>query len=379
MFLVGPNGSGKSNFLDAFRFVSESLRTSLDSAMQERGGIGDVRRNRPEPFPVDHLSIRFDFHLPSGGTGFYGLVIRPISWSAGTFEVSTEVCRLFSDGASAEHHYRVETGQVEMSSFPTGPAAFPDRLYLVAASGLPEFRPVYDALSRMEIYNFSPAKVREIRKPDPSKVLRRDGSNAASIFWNLPQKTRALIDEYLSRVVPGLKMIGPERQHLGTEGVMEFLETVKGRSLRFSASSMSDGTLRALCILLGLFQATDSERERPLLLGIEEPEIALHPAALHVLLSALKEGAQHAQILVTSHSPDLLDSPSIQTDSLLAVDNEEGVTKIGPIDKAGRNALKKQLFTAGELLRLDQLAPDRHRLDEVADQPTPKLFELGDD
>ena len=43
-FLVGPNGSGKSNFLDALRFTSDSLRSSLDNALRERGGISEVRR-----------------------------------------------------------------------------------------------------------------------------------------------------------------------------------------------------------------------------------------------------------------------------------------------------------------------------------------------
>ena len=38
MLLVGPNGSGKSNFLDALRFVAESLRTTMDQALRERGG-----------------------------------------------------------------------------------------------------------------------------------------------------------------------------------------------------------------------------------------------------------------------------------------------------------------------------------------------------
>ncbi|MCU0913441.1 MAG: AAA family ATPase [Planctomycetes bacterium] len=37
-FLVGPNGAGKSNFLDALRFMAESLNTSLDHALRERGG-----------------------------------------------------------------------------------------------------------------------------------------------------------------------------------------------------------------------------------------------------------------------------------------------------------------------------------------------------
>ena len=43
-FLVGPNGSGKSNFLDALRFIADSLRFSIDHALRDRGGINEVRR-----------------------------------------------------------------------------------------------------------------------------------------------------------------------------------------------------------------------------------------------------------------------------------------------------------------------------------------------
>ena len=42
--LVGRNGAGKSNFLDALRLVSDALQSTLDYALRQRGGIGEVRR-----------------------------------------------------------------------------------------------------------------------------------------------------------------------------------------------------------------------------------------------------------------------------------------------------------------------------------------------
>jgi predicted ATPase len=142
---------------------------------------------------------------------------------------------------------------------------------------------------------------------------------------------------------------------------------------------MSDGTLRAFGILLAVFQAA-SERpgsSPPLLIGLEEPEMALHPAAAGVLLSALREGARHCQILVTSHSPDLLDNSDISTDSLLAVDNQDGLTRIGPLDAADRAVLRDKLFTPGELLRQNQLAPDRNAMIDVGDERQLKLFDVN--
>ena len=53
-----------------------------------------------------------------------------------------------------------------------------------------------------------------------------------------------------------------------------------------------------------------------------------------------------------------MDSDAIPASSILAVLSEHGETKIGPLDEAGRSMLKEHLFTAGELLRMDQLRPD---------------------
>ena len=57
MFLVGPNGAGKSNFLDALRFVSDALNTSLEHAIRQRGDIDQVRRRSTENTEAFHYYI----------------------------------------------------------------------------------------------------------------------------------------------------------------------------------------------------------------------------------------------------------------------------------------------------------------------------------
>jgi predicted ATPase len=167
----------------------------------------------------------------------------------------------------------------------------------------------------------------------------------------------------------------------GAQETIEFSQFVKGQQhpWTFLASAMSDGTIRAFAVLLAVFQAASAQpnRSAPLLIGLEEPEIALHPAAASVLLSALREGARHCQILVTSHSPDLLDNADIPVASLLAVDSTDGTTQIVPIDAAGRSVLRDELFTPGELLRLKQLNPDSNAIKDVRKDQQLKLFELN--
>lgn len=364
-FLVGPNGSGKSNFLDALRFVADALRTTLDHALRDRGGINEVRR-RSGGHP-NHFGMRLEFTLSGGTQGHYAFKIaaRP----RGAFEVQTEECVIHGG-----ENFRVESG-VRTGKSPKRPVPA-DRLCLVAASGETEFRPVYDALSHMAFYNLNPDRMRELQTSDSGEILARDGSNATSVFRLLAKlrpKQRSRIEEYLSQVVPGVK--GVEARVLGPRETLEFRQEVAGarNPWHFPAANMSDGTLRALGILLGLFQTGNGKRIT--LVGMEEPEIALHPAAAGILLDALREASEDSQIIVTSHSPDLLDMADLDSESILAVNKEKGNTEIAPIDRASKDVLRQGLYTPGELLRMGQLEPDTKLFGESVSQLT--LFDLG--
>ena len=377
VFLVGRNGAGKSNFLNALSFVADALRGSLDLALRERGSIQEVRR-RSGGHP-NHFGIRLDFELPGGEVGFYSFRIgaRP----QGGYLVQEERCDIApAFGLGADRSFHLREGELIASSIRVPPAVLKDRLFLVAASGLPEFRPAFDALSRMVVYNINPRLIADVQPPDPGDLLRRDGSNAASVFHALSAADRSEVEATLAAIVPGIA--GIERRDFGGRETLEFRQATAGQASpwRFPAASMSDGTLRAFGVLLAIAQlgrAADSVPP-PLLIAIEEPEIALHPGAAATLLAALRAGAARGQILVSSHSPELLDNDDIPPESLLAVASHDGQTKIGGLDIASREALRDQLFTAGELLRQDQLAPHPDTVDD-RDERQLRLFEPMDD
>ena len=357
-FLVGRNGSGKSNFLDALRFVADALNSSLDHAVRDRGGINDVRRrSRGHP---NHFSIRLEFALPGGSTGHYAFRIGTRrEQSHREYEVQMEECKVQNEQLlTPEEYFHVDNGKVTDRSVEIVPAAAADRLYLVNASGLPEFLPVYEAFSRMGFYNLNPDKIRDLQAPDPGDVLLRDGSNLTSVFTQLSPSVKKNIEEYLALVVPGVHRV--DVKDFGPKETLEFRQAVTGDKYpwRFLANNMSDGTLRALGILVALFQGDRDAQKRVPLVGIEEPEIALHPAATGVLLDGLQDAADRTQVIITSHSPDLLDNKDLDVDSILAVEAHSGNTVIAPVDEAERSMVRKKLYTTGELLRRDQLQPD---------------------
>jgi len=364
-FLVGPNGAGKSNFIDALRFVTESLNTTLAHALRERGGIGEVRR-RSSGHPT-HFGVRLEFVLSDGSSGHYSFRIGALP-KAG-FEVQREECRVYGAGLSDEWFYEVENGAVKESCPKIVTSVASDRLYLVAVSGQSEFRPLYDALSHMGFYNLNPDAIRELQTADSGEILRRDGGNLASVLNVLKKDNRQAkdrIDEFLSKVVPGVQDVSVKP--VQKKETLEFRQKVGSNVApwRFFAENMSDGTLRALGVLTALFQSASGGSKRIPLVGIEEPEVAVHPGAAGVLRDALRAAAENMQVLVTSHSPDLLDDKDVSDDWILAVVSENGETKIGPVNKEDRSLMRERLFTAGELLKQGSLTPDLQAIKQTS-------------
>jgi hypothetical protein len=313
-----------------------------------------------------HFGVSFDF-TSGASAGTYGFQVAAVK--GGDYRVSHEDCVVRrAELGSRDSVFRVRDGVLVESSVPAAlPPAAPDRLYLVLASALDEFRPVFDGLSNVNVFNLDPSEMRKLQQPDAGDLLRRDGANVASVLERLRRSApdaKARVEEYLRLIVPGVT--SADRKGFGSYEGIEFRQAVAGSPAPwvFPATSMSDGTLRALGVLVALFAPSDSGFSP---IAVEEPETSLHPAAAGLLLEALRTASRRRQVLATSHSPDLLDDGSLLPDQLLAVRADDGITRVGPIDAAGTEALRDSLYTAGELLRLDQLQP-------VATQPTLDLF-----
>ena len=372
--LLGRNGTGKSNVLDALAFLSESLHSSLDQAMQKRGGFAAVRR-RTGPNAKTHVTLGVKLSLLSGSAHYYLKLVGGGGGGSGghaDFEVGEERCEVFDAEGRSSAAFTVIGGEPpSWSEASPPPATVSGRLFLVAASGVAGFQEAYQALSRMRFHNLNPDAMREPQKPDLAERLAEDGGNFASLV-NRVAAADPLVLERVAEAMRALEVPIADVKHrsLGSVQTVEVglrpgvppeeLQAAKTKSgmIRLDAISLSDGTLRAMGIFLALFSARMSGGVAASLIGIEEPETALHPAALGTLLSILKEESERTQILLTCHSPDLLDGESLDTDAVRTVFlDERGVTVVAPIASEMADLVRRHLTTLGELLRQNQLLP----------------------
>ncbi|MBK7877742.1 MAG: AAA family ATPase [Planctomycetes bacterium] len=365
-FLVGPNGSGKSNFIDALRFVRDFMVGGLPSAFRARGGANEVVRRVRRP--VESFAIELEFTAADGVECRYEL---EVACNEGRTErVRRERAWIQRKGGSEPWSRQFED-QIGFEAA-KNPGGLSHVLRFGEEAGI-----LHGALSAMSFYDPNPTVMREpIPRGASGEALESDGRNLGCVLEQM-QRTDparfARINEYLRVLLPELLMahgvpVGTEEAQWFT---VQFLQRRPGSDLPtvFSSRNMSDGTLRILALLVGVIQESQGPRSR--LVGLEEPESAVHPGAVAVLLDAVRSSSRTAQILVATHSAEMLDDKEISADEILAVDFENGRTTIRPIGEAGRDVLNRRLYSVGELLRMGALRRGDSKptwSDRVADQ-----------
>jgi len=357
--LVGANGSGKSNFVDALAFASECLASSVDMAVRHRGG----RRALSWQFgsATDPVGLRFILDLAPDSTADYTFELVPAD---GAYRVSGERC-IVNDASGEMHSFSVRDGAFQVPIPGIRAHVESDRLALYAASATPEFRAVYDFIAGIRPYHIRPELVGEVQEPSPELELWPDGGNAAWVLRRLRTSNRdrfERISEVIASVVPGV-------HGLRTVNLMGESEIIRFDELRpngsgapgFSAYMMSEGTLRMLGLLLAVYQP-----KTPPVLIIEEPEANIHPAAAEVVTSVLLDASRRSQVVITTHSPEILDYKDLPDDAFRIVSKHAGQTTVAPLAESSRQAIREHLYSPGELLRSDELNADLSAATELS-------------
>jgi predicted ATPase len=245
--------------------------------------------------------------------------------------------------------FEVREGKSVSAPLDLRPQVDPMALTLPLIAADHRFRPLAEAIRKVAIYSIFPDTLRWPQTYDPSRPMDEHGTNWCSILKD------ARRDDWVSELRAALGQITGDIDDIKVTSVGGFLITEfrhgeinqpkgKARERWFSSAQESDGTLRMAGIITALLQ------EPPLtLIGIEEPELTVHPGALPLLYDFLVQASKRSQVLITTHSPDLLGL--LKADEVRVVERRDGVTTVGPMDESQREAIHERLFTPGELMR----------------------------
>lgn len=350
MALVGPNGAGKSNVVETLRFLADSMRIGLPGAITARHGIESVRRwSGGHPYNM-MIGVRLAL---TDGWATYRFELAGARQAE--YEVKSEQAEVVRGGERS--WFEVERGRWKGGVEGLRPPLDRQGLALQLVGGDERFAPLVEELQRVEVYSIYPDTLRRPQKYDPAKPMERHGSNWASVLRDQSVESwKPDLAEVLHRLTGDIE----DLRIKSAAGflVAQFLHTsptsaLNGRQKRqkwFGADQESDGTLRVAGIVTALLQ------DPPLpVVGIEEPELTVHPGALDLLYDYLKDASRRSQVIVTSHSPDLLDRFAVE--EVLVVSRKDGVTQVAPMLEAQRDIVRGGLLSLGEIMRTEGIEP----------------------
>ncbi len=353
-FLVGQNGAGKSNLVDVFAFLAETMTSPLSAVFERRGGFVAVCNRRYSRGRPSNLGVKVKLENldDETSTATYAFELRALEKY--DFRVVREQCIVNRCDGSRDWFDRNSKKNKKFNSSveSLNPVLEENALALPLVGGDTRFEAVVRFMSKMSTYRIDPVVLREMQDPDGGVRLRSDGGNVTSVIREIKRDSQTdweKILDLMEGIVP--KTVGVATKKHGNKLTLEFTqEWADSNQVRFEAYNMSDGTLRALGLLAAVFQRT-----RPSVLVIEEPEATIHPGALSAVLDLLRHAKRFMQVVVTTHSPDILNADWIEDRHLRIVNWEEGTTRVAPVSEATRTALGKHLMGAGELLRSNTL------------------------
>ena len=123
----------------------------------------------------------------------------------------------------------------------------------------------------------------------------------------------------------------------------------KGSEAYFDASALSDGTLRFIALATLFLQP---ETYRPSVILVDEPELGLHPYAITLLASLIKQASLTTQVIISTQSPLLLDH--FQPEDVLVADRVEGGTQFTRLDSAKLDTWLQD-YSLGQLWEKNEL------------------------
>jgi len=335
--LIGANGAGKSNFIGIFSFLRAITEGRLQTYVREGGGADQILHFGAKT--TKQIEIRISF---AGGVNEYLLVLGQTQDDS--FFPEREIAKYSGD--------RVVGKPVGLTPRDNGlEAGISDPM--LGADNIAGW--VRHRLGLWRVYHVhdtsSSSPMRKTAKLNDNSFLRADGSNLPSFLYRLKRKhgdAYELIRHAVQRVAPFFDDFNLTPDPLNKEAI-RLAWRHKGSDQYFGASALSDGSLRFIVLATLFLQPAIL---RPSVILVDEPELGLHPAAIALLASLIKQASVNGQVILSTQSALLLDY--FQPEDVLVAEREAGGTKVRRLEP-GRLETWLEDYSLGQLWEKNEL------------------------
>ncbi len=353
--LIGPNGSGKSNFLSVFSLLHAVVEGRLQEYVGKAGGAERVLHFGSRV--TEEMGIEVSFQ---GRRVKYDINLRPNQLDE--LIPSIEVIEKIDEPDAGPVAISIHGGVDKEAGISPGVRI---QSWEVGAGGRGEMRRnermeeelkyVRDLLARLRLYHFhdtgfhSPMK--KTADVHDNRYLRFDGSNLAPFLYLLRKRyegSYGSVVRTVRQVAPFFKdfVLGPrpenpdtirlEWEHVGTDAY-------------FDASSLSDGTLRFMAIATLFLQPIEY---RPSVILLDEPELGMHPYAITLLASLIRQASVDTQVIVSTQSSLLVDH--FEPEDVVVADRVNGGTQFTRLESSKLVAWLED-YSLGQLWEKNEL------------------------
>lgn len=344
--LIGTNGSGKSNLIEAISLLQAMPKSKgLTKVIREGGGIKEWlwKANKNPVASIEATIVKPKRRIPlrhliqfNGDHGFIEIVNETIDgFNPNPKEKGKEFSWYELDFSNEPDSLAniVRQNESKPKYFTEQLTGISPRQSILAQRQDPEFYPVltflgnvYEQIQLYREWHFGRCTPARIHQPaDASnEFLEEDASNLGLMLNKLRRSS-----ETKKKLLEALQLFN--------ESIDDFDVTIENgavqvffheNGLTIPSVRLSDGTLRYLSLLVILLHPNP-----PPLICIEEPELGLHPDILPSLIDLLKEAAEKTQIIITTHSADLIDDLSDMPEAVLVFDKVQGSTTVNRLNK----------------------------------------------
>lgn len=326
--LIGANGAGKSNFIGYFRLISRILDEQLQLAIGEAGG----------PDAILHFGRKTTEELCSElyfGNNGYKFKLKPTQDNRMMFSYEALWWNQHGDWRPRAGHFESYVDDQKKKT----------RIYDFVVPAMRSWRlyHVHDTSNS--------ALVKQVHGINDNEFLREDARNLAAFLYRL----KSHHETNYKRIVRAVQLVAPFfgdfhlRPTVDNKEKIQFEWTELGRDTPFTASALSDGTLRFICLATVLLQP---EEFMPAAILIDEPELGLHPFAVAVLAGLMKSCANVHQLIVSTQSVELVNE--FDVDDLIVVDKRVGASTFKRLDSAELSEWLAE-YSLGELWKKNLL------------------------